>query len=186
VAPTLAQVREQVTTIRQKVKDARVVAIRADGWTGPDRLDIEGAAFRVVFSRSPLHVREELLEIHDGLGLIVLTPLSERDLGADVLARVAKRQLFDIDTWRIALDLFKARVARSGTCSSGSVSGCRTAGPMRSRCCGGRTSRAPAIDTGASTRNSAKASGVASRRRLDRWASPCSIRWTAPRGRTLS
>src|SRR5689334_14893117 len=102
---TLAQVREQVTAIRHKVRDARVIGIRADDWAGPDTLDIGQMAYRVAMCRSPLHVREELLEVADGRGLVVLTPVPERELGGDVLARFAKRQLFEIDTWTIALDL---------------------------------------------------------------------------------
>ena len=105
VAPTLAQVREQVAAVRQKVRDAQVVGIRADAWDGPDTIEIADRSFRVVVCQSPLHVREELLELHDGAGLVLLTPLSEQELGADVVARLAKRQVFDIDTWRIALDL---------------------------------------------------------------------------------
>jgi hypothetical protein len=110
-APTPAQVREQVAAVRQKVRDARVIGIRADDWTGPEAIEVDGARFRVAMCRSPLEVREELIELNDGGGLIVLTPVSEQDLGGDVLARFAKRRLFDIDTWTIALDLFKARSA---------------------------------------------------------------------------
>jgi hypothetical protein len=109
-SPTLAQVREQAVTVRQRVKDARVIGIRADTWSGPDVLALESLPFRIAFCESPLHVREELLALGDDAGLIVLTPASEESLGSDVMVRLAKRQIFDIDTWRIALDLFKARV----------------------------------------------------------------------------
>jgi hypothetical protein len=109
-APTLAQVREQVAAVRQKVRDARVIGIRADTWEGPERIEVGDSSFRVAVCRSPLHVREELLELGDGAGLVLLTPLSDHELGADVMARLAKRQVFDIDTWRIALDLFQARM----------------------------------------------------------------------------
>src|SRR3954468_20276122 len=106
---TLAQVREQVTAIRRKVRDARVIGIRSGDGNGRDTIDVDHTVYRVAMCRSPLHVREELLDVADGGGLVVLTPVSERELGGDVLARFAKRQLFDIDTWTIALDLFKAR-----------------------------------------------------------------------------
>ena len=43
-------------------------------------------------------------------GLIVLTPASEDALGSDVMVRLAKWTFFDIYTWRIVIDLFKARV----------------------------------------------------------------------------
>ena len=77
---------------------------------GPDAVDVDRVPFRIAFCESPLHVREELLDLKDDAGPIVLTPASEEDLGSDVMVRLAKRQIFDIDTWRIALDLFKARV----------------------------------------------------------------------------
>jgi hypothetical protein len=109
-SPSLAQVREQAVTVRQRVKDARIIGIRADAWSGPDSIELDRVPFRVAFCESPLHVREELLDLKEDAGLIVLTPASEEALGSDVMLRLAKRQIFDIDTWRIALDLFKARV----------------------------------------------------------------------------
>lgn len=109
-SPSLAQVREQAVAVRQRVRDARVIGIRADAWSGPDGIELDRVAFRIAFCQSPLHVREELLDLKDDAGLIVLTPAAEDDLGSDVMVRLAKRQIFDIDTWRIALDLFKARM----------------------------------------------------------------------------
>lgn len=109
-SPSLAQVREQAVAVRQRVKNAWIIGIRAEAWSGPDVIELDRVPFRIAFCESPLHVREELLEMQDGTGLIVLTPASEDALGSDVLVRLAKRQIFDIDTWRIALDLFKARV----------------------------------------------------------------------------
>ena len=97
-SPSLAQVREQVVAIRQRVRDARVIGIRADDWLGPEGVEVERVPFRIVFCQSPLHVREELLDLKDNAGLIVLTTATEDDLGADVMVRLAKRQLFDIDT----------------------------------------------------------------------------------------
>lgn len=108
--PSLAQVREQAVTVRQRIRDARIIGIRADAWSGPDTIEVDRIPFRIAFCESPLHVREELLDLKDDAGLIVLTPASEEALGNDVLVRLAKRQIFDIDTWRIALDLFKAGV----------------------------------------------------------------------------
>jgi hypothetical protein len=108
-SPSLAQVREQAVTVRRRVRDARVIGIHADAWSGPDTVQIDQVTFRVAFCESPLQVREELMDLADGAGLILLTPASEASLGGDVLVRLAKRQIFDIDTWRIALDLFKAR-----------------------------------------------------------------------------
>lgn len=108
-SPSLAQVREQAVTVRQRVRDARIIGMKADAWSGPQAIDVDRVPFRIAFCESPLHVREELLDLKDDEGLILLTPASEDALGMDVMVRLAKRQIFDIDTWRIALDLFKAR-----------------------------------------------------------------------------
>ena len=108
-SPSLAQVREQAAAVRHGVPDANVIGIRADGWSGPDAVAVGDKTFRVAFCASPLQVREELLEASQHDGLVLLTPVSDADLGNDVLVRLAKRQLFDIDSWRIVLDLFKAR-----------------------------------------------------------------------------
>ena len=53
--------REQAVTVRQRVRDARIIGIRADAWSGPDVVDVDLMPFRIAFCESPLHVREELL-----------------------------------------------------------------------------------------------------------------------------
>jgi hypothetical protein len=44
-----------------------------------------------------------------GQGLILLTPLASRDLGGDVVARLARTQVFQPDAWGMVQQLFKAR-----------------------------------------------------------------------------
>lgn len=108
-APTPAQVRQHVAELRRRqVRDAGLVLIRGDAWHGPDRLDVGDVAYRVVATASPLHVREELTELPPGMGLVVVTPLAERDLGGDVLARAAKRRVLSVDAWDMARELFRA------------------------------------------------------------------------------
>ena len=65
-APTVAQVRGHVASVVKKVRDARVIGIRADDWNGPDQIAIDGTSFRVVICRSPLEVREELIDLTEG------------------------------------------------------------------------------------------------------------------------
>jgi hypothetical protein len=110
--PSASLVRAQVEAIRQKTSadNPRVFGIRAEGgWSGPTTLDIDGQSFRVVACRSPLEVRERLAET-DGSDqrLIVITSVGDDDLGEDVLARLAKRRLFALDTWESAARLFQS------------------------------------------------------------------------------
>ncbi|MGE3841405.1 MAG: BREX-2 system phosphatase PglZ [Vicinamibacterales bacterium] len=108
--PTPAQVRQHVAELRRrKIRDARVVLLHGDGWNGPDLLEVEDTTYRVVATTSPLHVREELVELPDGMGLVVVTPLDERELGGDVVARAARRRVMAVDPWDIVRDLFRAR-----------------------------------------------------------------------------
>ena len=52
---------------------------------------------------SPLAVREALLRpIEEGATKVLITPLLyETDLGSAILLRLAKRRLFQIDSWQI-------------------------------------------------------------------------------------
>ncbi|MGH9280007.1 MAG: BREX-2 system phosphatase PglZ [Acidimicrobiales bacterium] len=90
----------------------RALALRADAdWTGPDMLNGAGRTMRVVACRSPLAVREALL---DHLAapelLVVLTPCSGADLGLDVRTRLVKGDVLPLDPFRSVLALFRASV----------------------------------------------------------------------------
>ena len=109
-APTFSQIKAQVAAIRQKVPHARVIGIRAEGrWTG-ERLKQDGQeTFRIEQCDSPLHMRM-VLQDDDGVAITVLiTSLDERELGDDILVRLARRRLFPIDSWQIVKLLFQAR-----------------------------------------------------------------------------
>ena len=109
-APTFSQIKAQVTAIRQKVSNARVIGIRAAGrWTG-ERLKQDGQeTFRIEQCDSPLHMRMVLQEI-------MALPLPSSSLAwkrgswaRDILVRLARRQLFPLDSWQIVKLLFQAR-----------------------------------------------------------------------------
>jgi hypothetical protein len=88
------------------------VAVRADPqWSGPDVLD--GATpIRVAVCPSPLAVRAALADYSAESGelLAMLTPCDDRDLGPDVLARVAKRRVLSLDPFTAVTALFGATV----------------------------------------------------------------------------
>lgn len=105
-----AQIRHYVAQVRRKVPGARVIGIRTlGGWAGSDTLTVDGAELPVIVGRSPLQVREALL----GLGgetrpAVLLTNLDERELGCDVVGRLARQRLYAIDSWQVVCELFGA------------------------------------------------------------------------------
>ena len=99
--------------------EAPVVAFRGDhSWEGGETLDVDGRAWDVRACGSTLEIREALAFRSSGAPpLVILTPLSHTDVGADVLARLHRRRLLELDTWEPVLRAFGAqridsRVAR--------------------------------------------------------------------------
>src|SRR3989440_11283030 len=110
-APTFGQIRARVQAVRRKVPDARAVGIRTLGRYGGERLRADGAeTYRIEQCDSPLAARVTLLDEEPGVTMTVLvTGLSDRELGDDVLVRLAKHKLFTIDSWQIVKELFQAQ-----------------------------------------------------------------------------
>lgn len=110
-APSFAQVRAQVAAVREKVPDARVIGIRVPelGWDSPT-LRVGNEELPVACCGSVLEMRARLVEHPcDGPPLVVLTNVPAAALGADLLARFAKRQLFSIEPWQLVKERFRAR-----------------------------------------------------------------------------
>ena len=123
--PTPAQVAAQVAMIRRQRPEDRVIGMHTPGgWLGGATLQVNGETCNVVYCSSGLQVREALVSLkspspYPSPGergkrraeplLVVITPLDEAQLGLDVLARLAGRQLYRIDHWQMVRDLFHAR-----------------------------------------------------------------------------
>jgi len=105
-----AQVRHYVAQVRRKVPGARVIGIRTrGGWAGSDTVTVDGAELPVIVGRSPLQVREALLDLGgDARPAVLLTNLDERELGGDVVGRLARHRLYAIDSWQVVCELFGA------------------------------------------------------------------------------
>src|SRR4051794_6598095 len=108
---TPALVRQHVRAIIAKFPGARIIGIHtSDSWTGSSVVDVAGTEVDVVSAVSPLQVRELMIDREDGARpLVLLTSMSARDLGSDVVARLAGRQLMATDPWSLVIDAFKAR-----------------------------------------------------------------------------
>jgi hypothetical protein len=110
LAPTFGQIRARVQAVRRKVPEARAVGIQTPGRYVGERLRADGTeTYRVEQCDSPLAARVALVDEEPGVTITVLvTGLSEKDLGDDVLVRLAKGKLFTIDSWQIVKELFQA------------------------------------------------------------------------------
>ncbi len=106
---TLNQIRTQVSAIRQRVPETRAVGLQVqERWLGPATFVLDGVEQFIVQTDSELAIREALTKTPPGQ-LVLLTSISDRKLGEDVLARLARRKLFLISSKEILRELFKAK-----------------------------------------------------------------------------
>ena len=103
---TPEQLTLQVKQLCERRPDTRVVGVHAAHWSGGDAIAAGAATFRVAWCESALAVSERLAALSGGERLVVLTPLDETDLGADVLARLARRRLLHPDRWQMVRDAY--------------------------------------------------------------------------------
>jgi len=110
VSPTAPSI-HHIDAVLRHVPGARFLAIRSPvpaAW--PARIERDGRSFRLRWCGSSLEVREVLAGEDDGEdGVIVLTSLSEAELGSDVLARFARGKLFAVESWLMLREAFQAR-----------------------------------------------------------------------------
>lgn len=109
-APTFSQIKAQVAAIHSKVPQARVIGIQSSGrWTGESPLPDGEKTYAIRQCDSPLEMRLALREPTDhDTTKVLITNLEPHDLSNDILVRLAKRRLFQIDPWQIVRSLFDA------------------------------------------------------------------------------
>lgn len=110
-APSFSQIKAQVAAIRQKVPLARVIGIRCDGrWSGDADQRDGDLRLKIEQCNSPLALRIAIRQPSDeGTIKVLLTNLDQQDLSEDIRLRLAKRRLFQIDSWQIVRTLFAAQ-----------------------------------------------------------------------------
>ncbi|HEY8546307.1 MAG TPA: BREX-2 system phosphatase PglZ, partial [Acidimicrobiales bacterium] len=108
----LARVRAMVAAYGATDERPRALALDAEPtWAGPEVIDGDGTAIRVVPCPSPLAVRAALVDHHrDDEVLVVLTPCRSGELGLDVRARLVKGNVLPLDPFSAVLAVFRARV----------------------------------------------------------------------------
>jgi hypothetical protein len=117
VNPSVRQIVAQVDVVLSKDPAANVIGIRAQGqgdW--PPMVRVGDRDFVVAWCPSPISVREQLVlqsragsEDAQRQGLVVMTPLGDRVLGADVLGRLSRGKVFSVETWDMVRHAFQAR-----------------------------------------------------------------------------
>lgn len=110
-APTFHQIKAQVAAIRQKIPEARIIGIRAEGRWTDDRHKQDGNETYVIEQcDSPLALRIALRgDSNQATTKVLITSLDDKDLSEDILLRLTKRRLFPLEGWEIVKTLFQAR-----------------------------------------------------------------------------
>jgi hypothetical protein len=107
-----SQLHAQLEAVLNREPDARAVAIRLDSPQGlPDALRVRGRQFPVRWCESGLALREALCELDQqppGEAALLVTPLSDSHLPADIAARLTRARVFQARDWEIARPLFGA------------------------------------------------------------------------------
>lgn len=116
-----AALRAQLAGLSKSLPEGEncVVAFRGDFvWEAADTLDVDERTWHVRPCRSSLEIRETLaFRPANAPPLAILTNVGHNEIGSDVLARLFRRRLLDLDTWDPVLRAFgaqrlDARVAR--------------------------------------------------------------------------
>lgn len=105
-----AQVQAQVESILGREPDARTIAIRVESPQGlPESIKARGRSFKLRWCENKLALREAL--IGDGVaesGLVLATPVADKDLPADIAARLTRARVFQARDWELVRPLFGA------------------------------------------------------------------------------
>ncbi|MBI5446425.1 MAG: BREX-2 system phosphatase PglZ [Deltaproteobacteria bacterium] len=111
ISPSPGQIRAQVEAIRERLPRKPVIALVSRGrWDGPPWIETAREKIEVFQGDSVLEIREKLSARGDDAGpMVLITAVPEHELGADVLARVARGRLIQVEPWQIVRDLFRAR-----------------------------------------------------------------------------
>jgi len=109
-ASAVGLLQAQVAAMRQKYGQARAFGFRVAGpWNGPPTLRVGGEELAIAYCPSALAFRARLAASEGGPAVVLLTDRSEEELGADVLARLARRRLGSLNSWEALRERFGVR-----------------------------------------------------------------------------
>lgn len=110
-------IRAVVEAVLEKDESARTIGIHATGaWKNGDSLEVKGRRFRVVSAPGALDLRAALLQAETEKDpVVILSGLSNLEVGADARARLARGRVFTVTPWDTLRALFHAsRLDTSG------------------------------------------------------------------------
>ncbi len=109
--PTFSQIRAQVAAIPEKSRQGKAIGIRSSGrWSGGQTQSEGDHVYLIQQCDSALAMRIALRQrANECVTRILVTSLDDSDLSDDIKLRLAKRRLFQIDSWQIVRSLFGAR-----------------------------------------------------------------------------
>lgn len=112
LAPSRQQLESQLDSLIEHDPNARVLGIQSPvhrAW--PSSIERRGRRFRVVWCESELELREALYQLEQDKDdrLLLVTPLGDDGLAADVAARLPKARLFAASRWDALRTAFHAR-----------------------------------------------------------------------------
>jgi len=105
------QVRSLVEDKWQRDSEALAVGLHvSSSMNGPSEVEFDFGKAKVVRADTVFEVREALLTAErEQQRLVLLTGLQQKELGLDVVARLARSRLFAVDHWASLSSLFKAK-----------------------------------------------------------------------------
>lgn len=104
-----AQLAQHVAKALAQAEDHEVLAYAwPDTWNQGDTLRVGEQPVPVRYCRSPLQLREALIESGDRTR-VLLVGCEESELGQDVLARLFRHRLLHVDRWQMVAEAFGAR-----------------------------------------------------------------------------
>lgn len=105
------QIRSIIEDKWQRDSEALAVGLHvSSSMKGPTEVEFEFGKSKVVRADTVFAVREALLAAErEQQRLVLLTGLQQKDLGLDVVDRLARSRLFAVDHWASLSSLFKAK-----------------------------------------------------------------------------
>lgn len=99
-APSPGVLHRHLDQLVDRRSDAVAAAFRCSGWDGPAELEVGARRCRIYWCPSGLAVREVLAQpVVSGELAVVLTDRPDDEIGLDVIARLVRHRVLEIDPW---------------------------------------------------------------------------------------